>query len=103
MVVISVSSTIGIAEISQNSIQIFPNPANDKLFIDLKDNQDLFSESNAAIEIYDLLGKRAAQFAATTAKRQMIAIDISGLPVGTYIITTKNNDKQTTIGRFSKQ
>lgn len=103
MVVISVSSTIGIAEISQNSIQIFPNPANDKLFIDLKDNQDLFSESNAAIEIYDLLGKRAAQFAATIAKRQMIAIDISGLPVGTYIITTKNNDKQTTIGRFSKQ
>ena len=76
----------GIADVDQTqSISIYPNPANDRLFI----------EAEAEIEnvvIYDIYGRH--QVTETPSHQEMTSVNVSGLKAGIYFvkINTKNGE-----------
>jgi hypothetical protein len=78
------SSSIGIEEayFNEPKIQIYPNPTNGKLVVEL-----LNLEPNFQIEIYSTLGSRLAEFKMNAISN---VIDISSLPAGIYIVYIPN-------------
>ena len=84
----------GIADVDQTqSISIYPNPANDRLFI----------EAEAEIEnvvIYDIYGRH--QVTETPSHQEMTSVNVSGLKAGIYFvkINTKNGE---IVKRFIKE
>ena len=79
---ISIDLVTGVAENSTQDISVYPNPANDKLFI--------LSENIKNVEIYNLLGKVVFE---TETLNPNGSIDIANLPKGTYIVRiTKDNN-----------
>jgi hypothetical protein len=71
---------------SLTSVQIFPNPANDKLTIDLK-------EKNGSIRLFDALGKCCYEQTEATDK---IDIDISSFKNGVYYALIQSESQQRT-------
>ena len=83
----------GIADVETQSISIYPNPANDRLFI----------EAEAEIEnvvIYDIYGRH--QVTETPSHQEMTSVNVSGLKAGIYFvkINTKNGE---IVKRFIKE
>ena len=86
------NNTTSIAE-NTTSISIYPNPANDRLFI----------EAEAEIEnvvIYDIYGRH--QVTETPSHQEMTSVNVSGLNTGIYFIkiNTKNGE---IVKRFIKE
>jgi hypothetical protein len=78
---ISIDLITGVAENSVQDISVYPNPANDKLFI--------LSDNIKNVEIFNLLGKVVFE---TETINPNGSIDIANLPKGTYIVRiTKDN------------
>jgi hypothetical protein len=71
-------NNVGIKEIENNSIAVYPNPANNRLNIELL--------SEAEIEIYSLTGVLMDKFSA----KQNHIVDVSGYPNGMYFVKTQN-------------
>lgn len=71
-------STSSINEIDKSSIKLFPNPANNRLNIDLL--------NEAEIEIYSLTGVLMDKFSA----KQNHIVDVSAYPSGMYFVKTQN-------------
>ena len=81
----------GIEEFSQHTITVYPNPANDLLYVDYNGSVD--------IAIADYTGRLVyTQAKASTSE----SIDISSLSKGMYIITIQNKTEKFT-SRFVKQ
>ncbi len=78
-----------------NRIEIYPNPANSKLFIDFKDIND----GEYTIEIYSVVGKLQVRQAATGMNSP---IDIKKLSKGLYLVRVRDS-KQTFISKFVKE
>ncbi len=71
--------------ITNNSITVYPNPANDKLNIEIgTGNQELGTKTNSAIVITDVTGKIISSSEIKTSTTQ---INISNYAVGMYFIT----------------
>jgi len=71
-------STVSINEINNNeNIQVFPNPANDRFYI----NYTL--SENAELKVYDIEGKCLFERALTSG---MSVVDVKKFPIGVYII-----------------
>ncbi|MDR1726226.1 MAG: T9SS type A sorting domain-containing protein [Bacteroidales bacterium] len=64
---------------NENSISIYPNPATEKVFISLKDDF-----SNKSVCLYDVFGRMIAKQQVYEAKTEL---DISKIPVGTYLVS----------------
>ena len=69
---------------------IYPNPANDKLYVETLTQTQILT-----VEIYDIYGRRQQS---TVNGQQSLSIDVSGLNAGIYII--KINSKE---GNIVKQ
>jgi hypothetical protein len=73
-------ATIGIEQVKEKvKIDVYPNPAIDKLYIETKE------EDVKEIKLYDVLGKEQL----STTKKE---IDISSLSNGVYFITVRANE-----------
>jgi len=77
----------------QNEIQIFPNPATDRVIISLKEIR------NYHISIYDMMGKSIYE---QNLEDHMNYIEIGGLPKGTYLIKLIS-ENQVVSYKFIKQ
>ena len=88
----SCQSTIGIDEFSFSNINLFPNPASNKLFIETN------SGTIQKISIYDLTGKLIKTISTNTSKQEL---DISTLSPGLYFLDAVS-DQRTFRKRFVK-
>ena len=87
------TSDESVAEMSV-SFNIYPNPVNDKLFIDAVDNVE-------EINIYTITGVKVDDLQCSTHNEQY-AIDVNKLQSGIYIIEIKSNNNSI-IKRFIKK
>ena len=83
----------GIADVETQSISIYPNPANDRLFIEAE------SEIENVV-IYDIYGRH--QVTKSPSHQEMTSVNVSGLKAGIYFvkINTKNGE---IVKRFIKE
>ncbi|MFA7686353.1 MAG: T9SS type A sorting domain-containing protein [Moheibacter sp.] len=71
--------TMSTQDVLNQSLQIYPNPSNGELNIQLKEKSN-----NISLNIYDLTGKRVAQN--TFENSNKLNVNLSHLPPGTYVI-----------------
>mgnify|MGYP006294094107 FL=1 len=88
---VTVDLTTGIAKIDNQAIQIFPNPAKDKLTISGLTNK-------SELSIYSLSGKLLKQQTVDNGN-----VNISDLSKGIYVVKIRNNDNILTTQRIVKQ
>jgi hypothetical protein len=84
----------GISKIEFPESKMYPNPATDKIFIDLTIEEN----ENYAIIISDICGKKLSSQKAAMHNE----IDISSLQSGLYLINIISANTQQCIGKFSK-
>lgn len=75
-----------ISDLSNENYQIYPNPANDHLIVNLNNTSDTYS-----IEIKSMDGKSLAMFNNLNGNSQKL--DVSFIPNGTYLINITTNNK----------
>jgi hypothetical protein len=82
--------SVGIREIGNSSIEIFPNPADNKFTV------SLFSpERNAKLFLYDYQGRIAYQSELTSAHGQVSEeIDVENLKTGIYLVIIESGNKK---------
>ena len=86
-VVIPTDIPVNVEELSEeNEVKIFPNPANDHIYINASGN------GIVSIDIYTLSGKRALHYECNSLDNESIKININSLENGAYIVKFKNND-----------
>ncbi len=79
--------------LTDKKLKVYPNPAQNRLYFDLKHEQN----GTSVIEVYSLLGARVIQ-----TETPHNYIDVSGLPKGIYLLRMKSgNDFYT--AKFQKQ
>ena len=83
-------SVEAIANNGIETLKIYPNPANELLYIELGD--DFSIEKDLTVQITDLSGKMLFH---TTVKKTQMQIDINSYPSGIYIVNLKNRNQQT--------
>ncbi|HNW89305.1 MAG TPA: T9SS type A sorting domain-containing protein [Bacteroidales bacterium] len=74
-------------------IALYPNPANEKITLEYN------NQNNSTISVYGITGKLMLQSEVSGAK---IALDVSDLPQGLYMITI-SNPRQTVLTKFVKE
>lgn len=89
-------SYVSVNETAVSKINMYPNPADDMLTIDLADQQMSYQA-----DVYTTTGKRVIS---TTLKGSGNQIDISSLAAGTYVVTLVSYETQTQItAKFVKK
>jgi hypothetical protein len=78
------------------NIKIYPNPATNKLTLDLKQIKDLH---NTVISIYDIQGQLILQQAINEKQTEL---NISNFAKGLYIVKL-NNDRLRLVSKFVKE
>jgi hypothetical protein len=91
-----VSFANGINENNSIPIHIYPNPASNKLTINLSQLKNL---QNTSVSIYDIQGKLLLQQSITQPQTELT---ITQFAKGVYIVKV-NNDKDTLISKFVKE
>lgn len=86
-------TTTGIQEnpLQENQIQLYPNPAPDKLFLSFNS----YVVQTYQLEIFDLIGSKKISEKVETNSR-IAEIDINDLEPGTYMLVLKSNEKNST-------
>jgi Zn-dependent metalloprotease len=94
----SVSICTGLNDaITENSVQLYPNPAADKLTLNLSEE---LAGATKSIEVYDALGKMVLIVPVTSTQTQM---NVSELAKGVYTCRFVNTKNQTIVKRFVKE
>ncbi len=88
--------TLGISSQEVNLFSIYPNPAQNELFITSKN-----SSVNLKIKIYNLEGKLLST--KDIAFEKQVSIDVSNLTSGIYFLNIEDENGNTTIKKFIKQ
>jgi hypothetical protein len=86
-------NTVGYTSELNRSIQLYPNPSADKIFLQLPE-----LEKNWTIEIYSTVGNKVAEFAS----KSNSLVDLSAFSSGIYFIRFQNQNLQY-LRRFVKQ
>ena len=83
-------TTTGIQEnsIQKNEIQVYPNPASDKLYISFSSGVNL----SYHLEIFDLIGSKKIS-EKIESKSKIAKIGLNDLQPGTYMLVLKSNEK----------
>jgi len=90
--------TIGLSEIEkQASIAVFPNPATDVIYIDMNQKGSI-----QEMKIYSSLGEEMMCKTITAMPENSIAVDISFLEQGFYLISVENANGQSLTKSFIK-
>ncbi len=76
-VYVGVDTTVGIEEFEEIKFEIYPNPAKEKLTVELAEG----SGQNTAIKFFDVTGREVLTYWITTRKE---SIDVSGFAEGVY-------------------
>ncbi len=86
---------IGTTDIADNKTQpnalVFPNPANNNLFVELKNAEDKFT-----VKIVDLLGNEVKTITENNAYTDLLRIPLSDLQSGTYFVQVLSGSYVTT-------
>jgi hypothetical protein len=95
-------SNIIVVKIGEKQIiQVYPNPATDKITINL--NNTSISATNNTVQIVDYLGRvLLQQKALTNAGNTSLEFNINSLPKGNYVVVVKNEIESKTI-KFVKE
>jgi len=83
-----VQGKLSTTKVQNQEIQIFPNPAKDKVFINL---QKLTFEQ-PVISIYDVQGKEVLQTSVAETFADIVQLDVSDLNRGIYLLEVRSND-----------
>lgn len=75
---------------NQFEIELFPNPANDKLFIGI--GNDLVNNQSLELSVFNLIGENIIK-KQVTVNSSTIALDLAGLSNGLYVLEVRQNDK----------
>lgn len=95
-VVVTVNTCTGIDELSANSVSVFPNPSTGILNISVSSEMG----SNAAVQIFDALGKLVI---AQSLSGEHTVVNTASLSNGIYIYKVLKADQPVKIGRMIKQ
>jgi len=88
----------GINEINPNAVKLYPNPASDKLNIDLSALNSEDRTDITAIVLYDALGQKVQSL--SYQQQPIMNTDIAGLPSGIYTVCVSGQtNAKKTIGR----
>lgn len=87
---------VGVQEVSKNTLKVYPNPATDKLVINITGLQ----EGKALVTIYDNLGRVVSETNMDT--NSELLLPVNQLPQGTYWVIVKQDEAYVS-GRFVKQ
>ena len=91
----------GINEVQLSGINIYPNPANSQLSIDLHNNTDEISKDYTAVEIYNALGQKV-KTVSRSGNTQLLTIETTELASGVYLATIVNcKGARYTLGKFT--
>jgi len=91
----------GINEVQLSGINIYPNPANSQLSIDLHNNTDEISKDYTAVEIYNALGQKV-KTVSRSGNTQLLTIETTELASGVYLATIVNGKgARYTLGKFT--
>ena len=93
--VITINLCSGIDELENSELSIYPNPANDLIYVSLSDKLT----NNATIELYDAIGKLVISEKVTA---KTTALYINNLAKGIYTIRITSNQSQS-ISRIIKE
>ncbi len=82
---------------------VFPNPASERLTIQISPLNYLRGQKNAVIEVYNVLGEKVKEiplptFAKLQRDKEEIETDVSQLPAGMYYVIVKSGAQM-----FTKQ
>lgn len=89
-------SPTGIEEAKESKLNVYPNPANDYLYIGMPtDGEYVFS-------VFDMTGKKVADYKLAIAAHESVRLNISALNSGTYFLSI-TNDKNIQTVSFVKQ
>ncbi len=80
------AGTVGIKELKENQIHIYPNPATDEITLVLPGTMD-----NAELNLYDFSGKELRNFLLTSIPGNSLRISTNGLSSGTYLLRIKTD------------
>ena len=97
-----ISEVVNVNEIEESRCSIYPNPANDRLYIEIQTltpTQTQTLTQTLTVEIYDIYG-RSQKLSAISG--QLSVIDLSGLNAGIYIIKI-NTKEGNIVKQFIKQ
>ena len=83
-----IQGKLSTTKVHKKEIQLFPNPANKKIFINL---QELPFEQ-AIITIYDVQGKQVKQTNSAIAFANIVQMDVSDLERGIYLLEVQTKD-----------
>jgi hypothetical protein len=75
---------MGIHETGSDKFNIYPNPANSKIFIERKNSEEM------QVRLFDITGKQL--LGPTISKSKITEIDVSRIRRGTYILKLTGND-----------
>ena len=78
-------NVLGIAEAKRLDFEMYPNPASDKLTIQLPSGSD-----NATVEFYDYVGRLALTQKVTTSNNK---VNVNNLSTGIYLLKVLSDDK----------
>lgn len=90
-------TALSISDQLEISANLFPNPANDVLNVQLKTEMQL---ENVSIEITDLSGRKVLSIEEAELTNNSISVNTSDLAVGSYIINVLDNGKYASTSRF---
>lgn len=97
---LTVSKLSSINTVNSTTINVFPNPANDKLFFQLEQT----NTDNIQIQIFTISGEKISEYHYNTTglTNSIIESDISAISPGVYIYTINMNEEEIS-GQFVKQ
>jgi len=75
-------------EFSPGHLVIFPNPAEDILYLDIKGQQQV----EYIINLYDITGKKVMTETGFNGREGSMALEVEGLEAGLYILELKGNN-----------
>lgn len=88
---------VGINEISATQFSIYPNPASDRILLDLSHVDQTTMSDIAAVEVYDILGERIKAVTVKTSND----IPVSDLSTGIYMIGLRDmKGNKRILGKF---
>ena len=83
----NVSDTEDLLDISENSLEVFPNPASEVLIIDI----DLVQASNeVSFELMNLNGQLVRRMIQDNVKKERFNMTVSDLPSGVYTLNARS-------------
>ncbi len=88
---------LGLDEFAENSFVLFPNPAEDVLYLKLKT-----TTTNQQISITDLSGREVYKNVIPSQTSELIEIPVSKLSSGTYFIQLQNEEGAVVVNKFVK-